>query len=132
MDSCSKIRILLQYFRKDELIYAHDPEKKCKTGDMVLIKELPKKMTRLITHEVLEIIHPLGDITDPITNKKVVVGQYRDMVDNVNEMFGKSPNGFDYGNAPERGWQEDKKDYTHRETYIKYHEFENDDQPYAV
>ncbi|XP_044736320.1 28S ribosomal protein S17, mitochondrial [Chrysoperla carnea] len=123
---------LLMYFRKDEYIYAHDPEKKCKTGDVALIKELPKKMTRLITHTVLDIVHPLGDITDPITGKKVVVGKYRDDIAEVNQMYGESPDGFKYDKAPERGWQEDKKDFTHRETYIKYHNFENDDQPYAV
>lgn len=62
----------------------------------------------------------------------MVAGKYRDQIDAVNEVYGKLPSAFDYKNAPDRGWQEDKKDFTHRKTYIKYHEFENDDQPYAV
>ncbi|CAD7092322.1 unnamed protein product [Hermetia illucens] len=137
--NASKIRIrrmeldenLLMYFKKDEFIFAHDPEKKCKTGDIVLIKELPKKFTRLITHSVEEIVYPLGDITDPITGKKVVVGKYRDDVEHVNKLFGKSEKAFDYDKAPPRGRLEGTKDFTHGETYIKWHE-DGKDQPFAV
>lgn len=121
---------MFQYFPKEEYVYAYDPEKKCKTGDIALIELLPKKMTRLVTHTIKEIIYPLGDITDPLTGKKVVAGKYREQVDAVNEVYGKLPSAFDYKNAPDRGWQEDKKDFTHRQTYIKYHEY--DDQPNAV
>lgn len=61
----------LQYFHKDEVYYAHDPEQQCKTGDVVLIQELPEKLTTYITHQVLKVVYPLGDVTDPISNKKV-------------------------------------------------------------
>lgn len=44
---------------------------------MVLIQRLPEKLTRLITHKVVDIVYPCGDVTDPITGKKVVVGKYR-------------------------------------------------------
>jgi hypothetical protein len=44
---------------------------------MVLIQSLPEKLTRLITHKVLDVVYPCGDITDPITGKNVVVGKYR-------------------------------------------------------
>lgn len=123
---------LLMYFRKDEFIYAYDPGKKCKTGDIVLIKELPQKMTTFITHEVKDIIYPLGDVTDPITGKKVVADKYRDEISKAAELYGKNEDAFCYEDAPERGWQEDKKDFTHKSSYIKYHVYENDDQPYAV
>lgn len=53
------------------MYYAHDPEKQCKTGDVVLIQELSEKLTTHITHQVLKVVYPLGDVTDPITNKKV-------------------------------------------------------------
>ncbi|KAJ4434928.1 hypothetical protein ANN_23499 [Periplaneta americana] len=122
----------MEYFKEYEFYYAHDPEKICKTGDLVLIQQLPEKLTRLITHKVLEVVHPLGDITDPITGKKVVVDKYREHMDEERKLFGESEGAFKYEKAPKRGWQEDKKDFTHRETYIKYHVFENDDQPYAV
>lgn len=44
--------IVLQYFKKHDFIYATDPEKRSKTGDIVLIQNLPKKLTRVITHKV--------------------------------------------------------------------------------
>jgi small subunit ribosomal protein S17 len=68
---------MLQYFGEFEYYYAHDAEKICKTGDMVLIQQLPQKLTRLITHKVLEVVYPCGDVTDPITGRKVVVSKYR-------------------------------------------------------
>ncbi|XP_050521743.1 28S ribosomal protein S17, mitochondrial [Daktulosphaira vitifoliae] len=127
---------LLMYFNKDEVFYAHDPEKVCKTGDVVLIQELAEKLTTLITHKVLRVVYPLGDITDPITNKKVTAtryGQvtYRDLLNEIDELYGKTKERFDYDKALERGWQEDKKDFTHKESYIKYHETV-EEQPYAV
>ena len=57
---------------------------------------------------------------------------YRDDLKEEVKIYGEIKSTFRYDKAPPRGWQEDKKDFTHRETYIKYHEFENDDQPYAV
>lgn len=75
----------------------------------------------------------MGDITDPITGKKVIWTKYRDEIEAVNDVYGKLPSAFDYDSAPQRGWQEDKKDFTHVETYVKYHVFDDDDdQPYAV
>jgi small subunit ribosomal protein S17 len=44
---------------------------------MVLIQQLPQKFTRLITHKVLEVVYPCGDVTEPVTGKKVVVSKYR-------------------------------------------------------
>lgn len=122
---------LFQYFKKDEFVFAHDPEKLCKTGDIVLIKELPQKLTKLITFSVENVVYPLGDITDPITGKKCVVGKYREDIEEANRLYGKSESGFDYTNAPPRGSQEGKRDFTHGETYIKYHE-DGKDQPFAV
>lgn len=89
-------------------------------------------MTRLITHEVKKIVYPLGDITDPLTGEKCVVGKYRQDVDEINKIYGELPSRFQYKKAPRRGWQEGKKDFTDKEVSIKYHEFEDKDQPYAV
>ncbi|BFG03918.1 28S ribosomal protein S17 mitochondrial [Drosophila madeirensis] len=137
--NASKIRIrrmeldknLNMYFKKDNFFFAHDPQKVCKTGDVVLIRELPERMTRLITHAVEKVVYPLGDITDPISGKKVVVGKYRDDIEMANELFGKSEKSFDYSKAPPRGRLEGTKDFTHGETYIKYHD-DGKDQPFAV
>lgn len=112
-------------------MFAHDPDQKCKVGDVVLVKELPAKLTRLITHSVEEIVFQYGDITDPITGKKVVVGEYRDVVEEANKLFGQSASAFDYSKAPARGRLEGTRDFTHQETYIKWHE-DGKDQPFAV
>ncbi|CAG9765872.1 unnamed protein product [Ceutorhynchus assimilis] len=122
---------LNMYFSKHEFLYAHDPTKLCKTGDIVLIEQLPQKLTRLITHKVKEVIYPLGDTTCPITGKKVVASKYRDHIEQVNKIYGERQNVFKYDEAPPRGWQEDKKDFSHVETYPKYHE-DGSEQPYSV
>ncbi|XP_026490668.1 small ribosomal subunit protein uS17m [Vanessa tameamea] len=122
---------LLMYFRKDEFYYCHDPDQKCKTGDIVLIQSLPRKLTKLITHEVKEVVYPFGDITDPITNKKVAKERYREDIEKEAEIYGKLKSGFDYNKALPRGWQDGKKDFTSKPTYTKFHVFDEND-PYAI
>lgn len=122
---------LLMYFRKDEYYFCHDPNIKCKTGDIVLIQELPQKLTKLVTHEVKEVVYPFGDITDPITGKKVAKERYREDVEREIELYGKVDTTFKYDKAPPRGWQDGKKDFTSKPTYTKFHEFDEDD-PYSV
>jgi small subunit ribosomal protein S17 len=125
------IQPVLQYFKEDQILWAHDPDKKCKSGDVVLIKEMPQKLTKLITHQIEEIVFPLGDVTDPITGKKCVVGKYRHEIEESAQLRGKSKNAFDYDKAPPRGTQEGKKDFSHGPIYIKYHE-DGTEQPFGV
>ncbi|XP_037045792.1 28S ribosomal protein S17, mitochondrial [Bradysia coprophila] len=135
----SKIRIrkmeldenLLMYFKQDKFVYAHDPNKLCKSGDIVLVKELPERLTKQITHSIEKIVFKFGDIQDPITGKNVVVNQYREQMDAASEAYGKSESGFDYDKAPPRGRLEGIRDFTHQETYIKWNE-DGKDQPFAV
>nr|CAG4642139.1 EOG090X0GMQ [Eurycercus lamellatus] len=122
---------LNMHFAKHEVVYANNPNEMCKPGDVVLIERLPSKLTKHITHKVNRVVYPFGDITDPISGKKVVVGKYRDEIENRNTLYGKNPDGFDYSKAPERGWQKEKRDFTYQETYRKYHMFDHD-EPYAV
>lgn len=68
---------VFQYFKNIELIYAQDSKKVSKVGDIVLLEKLPEKITTLIQHKVKEVVYPLGDITDPVTGKKVVGEVYR-------------------------------------------------------
>ncbi|KAL1139504.1 hypothetical protein AAG570_006487 [Ranatra chinensis] len=123
---------LLMYYRKVSYVYAHDPEAVCKTGDIVLIEELPQKLSRLVTHGVREIVFPLGDVVDPITGQRVSGTRFRSELEEENTLYGEAPERFRYDTAPPRGWQEGKKDFTDKDTYIKYHEIEGDDQPYGV
>ena len=92
---------------------------------------MPQKLTKLITHSIEEIVFPLGDVTDPITGKKCVVGKYRDQIEEANKLFGKSKTGFDYTKASPRGRLEGRNDFSHGPTYIKWHE-DGKDQPFAV
>lgn len=103
----------------------------CKVGDTVLVRELPSKLTRLITHSIEEVVFRFGDITDPISGKQVVVGEYRDHISEANRAFGVSPQAFDYHKAPRRGRLEGNRDFTDQETYIKWHE-DGKEQPYSV
>ncbi|XP_034934138.1 28S ribosomal protein S17, mitochondrial [Chelonus insularis] len=122
---------LKMYFKEFEFVYAHDPEKKCKPGDTVLIQQLPEKMTRLITHRVVDIIYPLGDTIDPISGKPVYLNKYRDEVEKVKELLGKHDKSFNYFEAPPRGRLEGIRDFTDKETYVKYYDDPNDPQPYG-
>ncbi|KAK8739942.1 hypothetical protein OTU49_003275 [Cherax quadricarinatus] len=118
---------LNMYFSEHKHYYAHDPEQQCKDGDIVLIKELPEKMTKAITHSLVKMIYKYGDVVDPISGKKVVLNKFRDQVSKRNEMFGVAEDGsggFNYAEAPDRGWQEGKKDLTHKVGYKKWHVFE--------
>nr|CAG4646662.1 EOG090X0GMQ [Macrothrix elegans] len=119
------------HFAKHETVYAYDPNTLCKPGDIALLEKLPAKSTKHITHQVNRVVYTFGDITDPITGKKVVVGKYRDEVEEKDNLYGKNPEGFDYTKAPERGWQKDVRDFTYRDSYRKYHMFQEED-PYAV
>lgn len=43
----------------------------------MLLKKLPERMTTLITHKVDKVVYPLGDVTDPVTGKKVAFTHYQ-------------------------------------------------------
>ncbi|CAL7945858.1 unnamed protein product [Xylocopa violacea] len=138
--NAAKIRIrkldfddyILMYFNKYEFVYAHDPEKRCKTGDTVLIQNLPEKLTRVITHKVVDVIYPLGDITDPITGKKVIGRNYRDHVEEDAELFGPLKSTFKYKERPKRGSMENIRDFTSKNIRVKYNDDPNDNDPYTV
>lgn len=97
-----------------------------------MIQALPQKLTKLITHEVKEVVYPFGDITDPITGKKVAKERYREDMDRQAEFYGKLESSFDHSKAPPRGWQEGKKDFTSKPTYTKFNVFDDKNDPYAI
>lgn len=102
----------------------------CKTGDIVLVRQLEEKLTTLITHKVEKVVYKLGDVVDPITGKAVVVGKYREQIETANRLFGKADSAFDYKKAPPRGRLEGNRDLTDKDTYRKYHE-DGVKDPYA-
>ncbi|XP_076276541.1 mitochondrial ribosomal protein S17 [Lasioglossum baleicum] len=123
---------LSMYFAAHKFIYATDPEKLCKTGDIVLIQNLSKRLTRLISHKVVEVIYPLGDMTDPITGKKIVASKYRDEIDEDVKLFGKLDSAFEYDKAPRRGSMEGTRDFSNKKTFVKYNDDPTDTDPYKV
>lgn len=118
-----------QYFEEHDHVFAYDPEKKVKTGDIVLVRQLPEKKTKLITHSIEKIIYKLGDVVDPVTSKPVVSAEYRDMIDERNQLYGKVDTAFDYKKAPPRGRFEGTRDLTDKPTYTKF--YAGCDDPYA-
>ena len=84
-----------------------------------------------LTHEIIEVIYKMGDVVDPLKNEPVVGDRYRSEIERTAELYGKSNSDFDYAKAPKRGWQKDKRDFTHRRTYKKWHRFQKKD-PYAI
>lgn len=92
---------------------------------------MPHKLTKLITHEIKEIVYPFGDVTDPVTGEKVAKHQYREDIEKEADLYGKLESTFDYKKAPPRGWQDGKKDFTSKPTYTQYHVFDKED-PYAI
>lgn len=119
--------IFIQYFTRFDTCFAHDPNKTAKTGDIVLVQELDKRLTRDITHKVLKVVYPMGDVTDPLTGRKVMGGLFRDEEDKIDRLWGKNKNAFDYDKAPPRGWQEGRKDWSHKPAQKRYHEFDDRD-----
>lgn len=96
-----------------------------------MIKELPKKLTTLITHKVEKVVYPMGDITDPITGKKCIVGQYREQIEETNKLYGKRSTAFDYEKQPPRGRLEGTLDLTDKPTYVRYHDDGKEKDPYS-
>lgn len=95
-----------------------------------MIRELPKKLTTLITYEVDKVVYKLGDVQDPVTGKLVAGDQYRDQIEETNRLYGKSDTAFDYKKAPPRGRLEGDRDLTDKEIYRKSHDDGKFD-PYA-
>ncbi|XP_029047374.1 28S ribosomal protein S17, mitochondrial [Osmia bicornis bicornis] len=123
---------LSMHFPTFEFVYATDPEKLCKTGDTVLIQNLPEKLTRFITHKIVEVIYPLGNVIDPVTGKPVIAAKYRETVQEDAELFGKLPSMYDFTKPVERGRLENIRDFSSRKTYVKHKKDENHPDPYAL
>jgi len=114
------------HFRHYADIEVYDPEKTTKKGDLVLIKRMEKPLTLEINYEIMKVLYRCGDIVDPITGKKCVKEMFRDDQKALDEIYGFAYDNtpFDYDAAPDRGWQEGRKDFSHKDPYEKYHEFE--------
>ncbi|MGH0153319.1 UNVERIFIED_CONTAM: hypothetical protein FKN15_036470 [Acipenser sinensis] len=61
----------LQYYNKRKTYFAHDPLEQCTVGDVVLLKALPERRAKHVTHELAEIVYKVGNVIDPLTGKQV-------------------------------------------------------------
>ena len=84
-----------------------------------------------ITHDIIEVVQRIGDVIEPTTNEPVVADRYRNEIERTSQLYGKSKSDFDYKLSGKRGNQKDKRDFSYRRTYKKWHNFKIDD-PYAI
>ena len=113
----------MQYFRHETDLFAHDPQNLCQEGDTVLIKKADDVGIQDVDFAVSEVIFKLGDVKDPCSGEHVVGDMYRKQMAEIAEAYGANPDGFNYDEAPDRGWQENKRDFSSNITYYKWHEF---------
>lgn len=59
----------------------------------------------------------------------MVGDEYRDNIDERNQLYGKVDTAFDYKKAPPRGRFEGTRDFTDKPTYTKF--YSNCEDPYA-
>ena len=82
---------LRAHFRENDEYLAHDPEEKCKSGDWVLIKELPEPLTLKVKHEVTRIVYESGNMVCPLTMKKAVGVEFVQDIEQAAQLFGVDP-----------------------------------------
>jgi len=72
--------LLLQYFNKEEQLWAADPDLKYNVGDLVLVKKLDEPQIKDVNHFVAETIFPIGNVIDPVTGRRCRGTQYLDEI----------------------------------------------------
>ncbi|XP_043221868.1 28S ribosomal protein S17, mitochondrial-like [Amphibalanus amphitrite] len=115
--------ILNAFFPENTTLDVRDPQHQCRAGDTVLIEQMPDDALGKVKFQLLKTVYRYGDNRDPITGKLVMGTEYREHVDLEAQLAGKDGGvTFDYESAPPRGWQEGKKDWSHREPEVKWHD----------
>ena len=71
---------MLQYFNKEEQLWAADPDLKYGVGDLVLVKKLDEPLTKDVSHFVAEHVFPIGNVVDPVTGRRCRGTQYLDVI----------------------------------------------------
>lgn len=78
--------VLIQYFNKEQQLWASDPTLKYGAGDLVLVKKLSEPLSTEVHHYVSEIVFPIGNVVDPITGRRCRGPYY---LDEENRQFKK-------------------------------------------
>lgn len=74
---------LQMYFKKRQDYHAAIEGHQCKIGDMVLIRQLPSRLTVDITHAVEKVVYRLGEVIDPLTDKPVSAVRYKEHLEEI-------------------------------------------------
>ncbi|XP_041657621.1 28S ribosomal protein S17, mitochondrial [Cheilinus undulatus] len=97
MQKTAKVRVtrlvldpyLLKYYNKRKTYFVHDALQQCTVGDIVLLKALLEARSKHVKHELVEIVHKVGQVVDPLTGKRVAgtefVEQLTDLPLNLEE-----------------------------------------------
>ncbi|CAN9501111.1 unnamed protein product [Ophioblennius macclurei] len=78
MQKTAKVRVtrlvldpyLLKYYNKRKTYFAHDALQQCTVGDIVLLKALSETRSKHVKHEMVEVVHKVGRVVDPLTGKR--------------------------------------------------------------
>jgi len=112
----------LQFFPKEEDIYAVDEEPLAQVGDLVLVHKLDVEPQKNVTHRVSSVVQRCGDWVDAVTGKPVWQEQYRDEMERRDRLYGKREGAYEYARAQPRGWQRGRRDFSDNVTYHKWHD----------
>ncbi|XP_076469814.1 small ribosomal subunit protein uS17m-like [Babylonia areolata] len=78
---CLKMKLdknLNKYFNTRKHYWAVDEKLKTKIGDIVLLEQLPEKLTPLVSHNIKEMVFELGAVVDPVTGQRCRATAYID------------------------------------------------------
>ena len=61
-----------QYYNEQHYIWAIERETTARIGDIILIEQLPEPIKKVppISHEVKDIVYPVGNVIDPVTGRR--------------------------------------------------------------
>lgn len=74
---------LLKYYNKRKTYFAHDAQKQCTVGDVVLLKALPERRSKHVRHELAEIIFKVGRVVDPLTGKLCAGTKFQESLEDI-------------------------------------------------
>lgn len=74
---------LLKYYNKRKTYFAHDALQQCTIGDIVLLKALPEARSKHVKHEMVEIVHKVGRVVDPLTGKRAAGTEFLDSLSDL-------------------------------------------------
>uniref|UniRef100_A0A8C4QN96 Small ribosomal subunit protein uS17m n=1 Tax=Eptatretus burgeri TaxID=7764 RepID=A0A8C4QN96_EPTBU len=63
-------KYLTKFYNKRKTYFAHDPEHRCRVGDVVLLHALVDPPNKQVKHRVAEIVFKAGAVVDPLTGMR--------------------------------------------------------------